>query len=457
MAVQLLYLLLITITTTITNFAGGELTLQMPLTINPVVQEVITKRGSILKLFYATNSEYYSRLSPVDMVISLDQSMSKVMRNTVTGAVVLGIAAKSNGLTADKLLYNPHNRWTVNVSSSEIRDVLTTDEQNLYPISDNITLSKLQSLGLRVLGHRYNISVENQTEALDSSNASTYRAVEQDWIDVIKYITTNKLTSLAEKYDVSIDTLAKAINLTSSKLFNVTLGQLDEILSKDLSFLVPTTPSTHPTKESTTPSPPTTTLPTTNPPTLTNSPTTRSPTVPTTSPTPPEITLPTSLHVGSSSTAKSTHPSNLKIVTTAEGKPTEDKSEGTTKINLALFVGVAVGLLLLFVASSSVWCFRRKRRNAAQSEKGKSDMKLNNLWLDRIEQPSSPSPEEQHKAEQSRFVRSASTSTLGVDSRFKGLRYSAPRPSSMTFAPSTNRVPISRNSFIYDHRKEIFV
>lgn len=409
--------------------------LQMPLSINPVVQEVITERGEILTLFYATNTEYFSKLSPVDMVISLEQSLSKVMRNTVSGAVVLGIAAKTNGLTTDKLLYNARNRWTVNVSLSEIRAVLTADEEYLYPISDNITLSKLQNLGLRVLGRKYNVSVENQTEALHSSNASTFRAVEQDWIDVVKYITKTKLVMLAEKYDVSVDILAKTLNLTSSELFNVTLGQLDGILEKDLHFLLSTNP------------------PTTRP-TTTNPPTTRAPTVPATSPTPPEISLPTSQRVGSASTAKATHP----IMSTASGKPTEGKSEGATKINLALFVGVAVGLLLLFLASSSVWCFRRKRRNSTQNEKSsKNDVKLNNLWLDKSEQSFSPSPEEQHRAEQSRFVRSASTSALGVDSRFKGLRYSAPRPTSMSFAPSTNRVPISRSSFIYDSRKEIFV
>lgn len=409
--------------------------LQMPLSINPVVQEVITERGEILTLFYATNTEYFSKLSPVDMVISLEQSLSKVMRNTVSGAVVLGIAAKTNGLTTDKLLYNARNRWTVNVSLSEIRAVLTADEEYLYPISDNITLSKLQNLGLRVLGRKYNVSVENQMEALHSSNASTFRAVEQDWIDVVKYITKTKLVMLAEKYEVSVDILSKTLNLTSSELFNVTLGQLDGILAKDLHFLLSTNP------------------PTTRP-TTTNPPTTRAPTVPATSPTPPEISLPTSQRVGSASTAKATHP----IMSTASGKPTEGKREGTTKINLALFVGVAVGLLLLFLASSSVWCFRRKRRNSTQNEKSsKNDVKLNNLWLDKSEQSFSPSPEEQHRAEQSRFVRSASTSALGVDSRFKGLRYSAPRPTSMSFAPSTNRVPISRSSFIYDSRKEIFV
>ena len=430
MAVQLLYLLLIIITSTITNLAGGELMLQMPLSINPVVQEVITERGEILTLFYATNTEYYSKLSPVDMVISLEQSLSKVMRNTVSGAVVLGIAAKNNGLTTDKLIYNARNRWTVNVSLSEIRAVLTADEEYLYPISDNITLSKLQNLGLRVLGRKYNVSVENQTDALHSSNAITFRAVEQDWIDVVKYITKTKLVMLAEKYDVNMDILAKTLNLTSSELFNVTLGQLDGILAKDLHFLLSTNP------------------PTTDPPT------TRAPTVPTTSPTPPEISLPTSQRVGSASTAKATHP----IISTASGKPTEGKSEGTTKINLALFVGVAVGLLLLFLASSSVWCFRRKRRDSTQNEKSsKNDVKLNNLWLDKSQQSVSRSPEEPYRAEQSRFVRSASTSALGVDSRFKGLRYSAPRPTSMSFAPSTNRVPISRSSFIYDSRKEIFV
>ena len=448
MEVQLLYLLLITITTTITNFAGGELLLQMPLTINPVIQEVVTKRGTIVKLFSNLDSEFFSRLSPVDMVTSLERSLSHVMRNTVSGAVVLGVAAKSDGLTTEQLLYNPHNKWTVNVSITEIRAVLTTDEPHLYPLSDNITLRKLQDLGFRVLQHKYNISLENQAEMLHSSNASTFQAIEQDWINVVKYITVTKTNSLAKNYGVSVETLAEALNLTSSELHSVTLGELDKILLKDFRFLLSTTPAT------TTNSPTTNSL-TTNSPT-TNNPTTSTPTVPTKSPTPREISLPTSLHIGSETTEKSTQPSP-KIVTAA-GKPTEGKREGTTKINLALFVGVAAGLLLLLVASSSVWCLRRKRRNCSQNEKNdkKDGVKMNNLWLDKTENPVPPSPEERHQAEQLRFVRSASTSALGVDSRFKGLRYSTPRPSSSTFT-STSQVPISRNSFLYDHRKEIFV
>ncbi|CAB3983120.1 Hypothetical predicted protein [Paramuricea clavata] len=454
MEVQLLYLLLITITTTITNFAGGELLLQMPLTINPVIQEVITKRGTIVKLFSGLHPEFFSRLSPVDMVTSLERSLSHVMRNTVSGAVVLGVAARSDGLTTEQLLYNPHNKWTVNVSITEIRAVLKTDEQHLYPLSDNVTVRKLQELGFRVLQHKYNISLENQAEMLHSSNASTFQAIEQDWINVVKYITVTKTNSLAKNYGVSVETLAEALNLTSSELHSVTLGELDKILLKDFRFLLSTTPAT--TTNSPTTNSATTNSPTTNSPT-TNNPTTSNPTIPTKSPTPRDISLPTSLHIGSETTEKSTQPSP-KIVTSAPGKPTEGKREGTTKINLALFVGVAAGLLLLLVASSSVWCLRRKRRNCSQNEKNnsKDGVKMNNIWLDKTENPVPPSPEERHQAEQLRFVRSASTSTLGMDSRFKGLRYSTPRPSSSTFT-STSQVPISRNSFLYDHRKEIFV
>ncbi len=431
-------------TTTITNFASGELLLQMPLTINPVLQEVITKRGTIVQLFSGLNAEFYSRLSPVDMATSLGQSISHVMRNTISGAVVLGVAAKSNGLTTEELLYNPQNKWTVNISITEIRAVLATDELNLYPFSDNITLTKLQNLGLRVLGYKYNISLENQVEAFLSSNASTFRTIEQDWITVVRYITASKLNKLAERFEVNVETLAKALKLTSSELYNVTLTELDEILLKDWSFLITTTPSG------------TTSIPTTSPPTISTTSPKISPTIPTKSPTPPEISLPTSLYFGSETTQKSTQLS-FEITSTASGKPTEGKSKGTTTINLALFVGVAAGLLLLLVASSSVWCFRRKRRNSSQNEKSlNNDIKMNHLWVDKTENPIPSSPEDRRQVEHLKFVRSASTSTLGVDSRFKGLRYGAPRPSSSTFS-STTQVPISRNSFIYDRRKEIFV
>jgi uncharacterized protein (UPF0262 family) len=444
MAVQLPYLLLITITTTITNFAGGELLLQMPLTINPVLQDVIAERGSIVKFFSGLDPEFNSKLSPVDMAISLDQTISNVMRNTISGAVVLGVAAKKNGLTTEQLLYNPQNKWTVNISMPEIRAVLTSDELNLYPFADNITLTKLQNLGVRVLGHKYNISLESHAEALHSSNASTFEAIEQDWINVVNYITANKVNRLAERYKVDTDTLANALNLTLSELYHVTLGGLDEILLKDLSFLIATTPSS------------TTSIPTTLSPIISTVFPTTSATVPTVSPTPPEISLPTSPNIGNEATEKSTQP-RLDIVSTAPGKPTEGKSEGATKINLALFVGVAAGLLLLLVASSSVWCFRRKRRNSSQNEKAtNNNIKMNHLWMDKAESSIPSSPEPQHATDQFKFVRSSSASTLAVDSRFKGLRYSTPRPSSSTFT-SNPHIPITRNSFIYDRRKEIFV
>ena len=444
MAFQLSYILLITITTTLTNCAGGELFLQMPLTINPVIQDVITKRGTIVSLFSELDRNFYGRLTPVDMVISLDSVLSKVMRNTVSGALVLGAAAKSNGLKTEELLYNPHNKWTVNISLTDIKAVLNPDEENLYPFSaDNITLTKLQNLGLRSLELKYNISLKKQAEQLHFSNASTFQDIQQDWINVVKNITANKINNLRKKYGVSVDKLAGVLNLTSTELYDVTLKELDNILLKDFSFLLSTTTQAinNPTS---------TKLPNSS----NQSPTisTKPPIISTKSPT----NARTSSFVGNKSTEKSTLAS-LNLVTTASSKPTETgKREENTNINLALFVGVAAGLLLLFVASSSIWCFRRKRRNCSQNEKKKSnnDIKMNNLWLDKTEIPSSP--EQPHQTEQLRFVRSASTSTLGVDSRFKELQYKPRRPASSTFT-STTKVPITRHSFIYDYRKEIFV
>ena len=81
---------------------------------------------------------------------------------------------------------------------------------------------------------------------------------------------------------------------------------------------------------------------------------------------------------------------------------------------------------------------------------------MNHLWMDKAESSIPSSPEPQHATDQFKFVRSSSASTLAVDSRFKGLRYSTPRPSSSTFT-SNPHIPITRNSFIYDRRKEIFV
>lgn len=428
-----------TITTTFTNFAAGEHTLQMPLTFNPVLQNLITKRGTIVQLFSSQNPDFYSRLSPADMVISLKQRVSGVMRRTVSGAVVLGIAAKSDGLTTKQLIYNQHNKWTVNVSSREILTVLTSDERHIYPFSDNITLTKLQNLGFRVLQNKYNISLENQAKMLYSSNATTFQSIQQDWIKVVNYITTSTLNKLAINYGVNVKIISQALNLSSSELHKLTLGQLDEILLKDLSFLIPTT-----TPDTTTNTP------------MTGKSTTSIPRATTKAAplTPPMINLPTS-HVNRR-TEKSTHAGSDTTVLT---EPTKGNSERGTTSNLALFVGVAAGLLLLLVASSSVWCFRRKRRNSLCKDQNsnKNDINMSNLRMDKTDNTvNSASPEEHYKREQLRFVRSVSMSTIGVDSRFKGFKCNSPRSSSTSFT-SSSQVPFTRNSFHYDYRKEIFV
>ena len=454
MKIQLFYLILITITTTITHFVGGELHLQMPLTINPVVQEVVTERGSIVRFFSGLNSEFYGRLSAVDMVVQLGQGLTQVMRNSVKGAVVLGEAARSDGLRTDQLLYNPRNKWTVNISLTDIRQVLTTSEQHLYPIADNITLSLLQDLGIRVLERKYNLSLGDQTELLHSSNSSTFQAIEQDWINVVMFIAKRKIKELANKHGLEIETLAKALNVSLGEVYNVTLEELDQILLKEFDFYVSTTPKTTTSRPTTTAPSASTSSP--SPPTEAHTTTTKAPTTQTEPQSPPSKnpTLPT---VRSQATGKPTWRNPDITTATAAGEPTEGNSEATKK-NLVLFIGVSAGLLLLLLASSSVWCFRRKRRNSPEKDKSKNtnSVNMNNLWLDKPDGSILSSPEEIREIEHRRFVRSVSASTLGVDSRFKGLKYNTPRPSSTTFA-STTKIPISRNSFIYDSRKEIFV
>ena len=130
MAVQLLQVILITTTTiTITNLAYGELFVKMPLTINPIVQDAITGRNIVVQRLYPIDPAFFSRLTPADIVMTLNNvQLLFVMRSTIAGALVLGAAAKSAGLKATQLNYNPSNKWTVNISLTDIESVLNASE-----------------------------------------------------------------------------------------------------------------------------------------------------------------------------------------------------------------------------------------------------------------------------------------------------------------------------------------
>lgn len=456
MALHLLELVLITITTTITNIACGELFLKMPLTINPVAQDIITERNpSIWKHVYGQDPVFFSRFTPADIVIQLNHSLAFVMRSTIVGALVLGAASKSAGLQTDHLKYQADNKWTVNVSLTDIKSVLNETEKYLLPLSDDITVTALQKFGLRVLEKRFNVSLGKIAKPLHLSTAVNFQSIQNDWIQVVKFITKINVNRLAAKYQVSVTTLAGALNLTLSQLYGMNLNQLDELLSKKFQFvkgsfevIVPTlmTSTVETTLRATTQ---TQTSPEEK--STVSGPSTESSTTPTQS-----LTTSAANQFTDKTIALSFSSTSSSLKTSGVARPTNDSSSGTTTTNLALFVGVAVGLLLLLVASSTVWCFKRKRRTPVNNEKKKpnnnDNIKMNNFWVEKSD--SEPASTQDEPRQEVCFLRSPSGSTTGFDSRFKGLYVSR----SSTFIPDVPRNMInSIPDFENDTRREIFV
>ena len=104
----------------------------MPLTLNPAVQDAITVRGKTVKRFSRQDPTFFSRLTPVDIVMKLNYSLSFVMHKNIAGIVVLGLAAKSAGLQVEQLSYKPNNKWTVRLPMTEIKSVLREDEKRFF-------------------------------------------------------------------------------------------------------------------------------------------------------------------------------------------------------------------------------------------------------------------------------------------------------------------------------------
>lgn len=449
MAVQLLQVILITTTTiTITNLAYGELFVKMPLTINPIVQDAITGRNIVVQRLYPIDPAFFSRLTPADIVMTLNNvQLLFVMRSTIAGALVLGAAAKSAGLKATQLNYNPSNKWTVNISLTDIESVLNASEKHLLPLSDNITLIALQNLGLRVLEKQFNVSLGRVSKSLSNSTARTFQSIQEDWIRVVKFITKTNVDRLAGKYEISVSALADALNSSASELYDMTLEQLAELLATkfeyvkgSLKVLVPTvaTSTVQTTSDTTTP------LQTTNE-------------IPTTSLQETTQTQSTTKVSGEPSTVSRSAATTIggNQMTTEVDRPTDGSSTGgKDSINLALFVGAPGALLLLLVGSLALWCLKRKRRGSGNSTKKKKEkknnkndnVKMNNFWVEKNDAEVPPISET--------FVRRLS-GINGLDSRFKGLKYV---PTSASFAPEPPPNPISpRIDFQNDYRREIFV
>lgn len=481
----------------------------MPLTINPVVQDSITVRREIVSRFFSTDPIFFSRLTPADIVMNLNNSLSFVMRKNIVGAVVLGVAAKVAGLQVAKLRYQPDNKWTVNVSLTDIQGVLTEAEKHLLPLSDNITLNALQKLGLRVLQRRYNVSLGNISESLYTSTAMTFQSIQDDWIQVVKFITETNVNRLAARYRVSVSAFAQAFNVTSNELYAMTLDQLDGLLSTrftlvrgSLKIISPTVVSSSITEaQSISDNLKTITLAskerkspitfvsteltdirtqatsmeetssTTYPTTFrgTNPSSTISTTVRPSLPTLPVTTIVGNLLTDRAISLYPTKDSNISsnpsskrkssgTLTTSEVvRPTKGTSVGEKDVKkLALLVGVPAALLLLLVASSTVWCLSRKRRYSGdgKNKKNNNDIKIDNFWIEKNDGELATRQDEPGQEEQIHFMRSPGA-YAGFDSRFKGIKYV---PTSSTFdSDAPLRITKSRNDFENDSHQEIFV
>ncbi len=77
-------------------------TLQLPITINPLVQDAI-QQGSLTDAVIQSNTTFFEHVTFNDIVKILGMTPLPQIRNNLAGLVVLGLAAQAHGLAVKNL------------------------------------------------------------------------------------------------------------------------------------------------------------------------------------------------------------------------------------------------------------------------------------------------------------------------------------------------------------------
>ena len=117
-------------------------TLQLPIIINPLVQDAI-QRDDVTEALVQVNPIFFERATFSDIVQNLQYEPLPQLKKVFVSLAVLGLAAEANGLTVEKFEFPQTSKWTITMTVEDLASVsnnitlpLRADQETLYAIQD---------------------------------------------------------------------------------------------------------------------------------------------------------------------------------------------------------------------------------------------------------------------------------------------------------------------------------
>lgn len=212
--------------TIVVSTSASKDILSLPLTINPLLQDAIERNGSIDDIG-KMDPEFYNCISYSDMIKKLKYPSRNHISKTIYGLMILGLAAKLNGLTNDNLECKTPSRWTIQL---KVEDLVSASVNLTLPLNAETRLVNIQEAMFNILEKRFNFNINDVAKQLKTSTPNIYGFLENGWITVVNAITEINVRLLSSNYKVRPMVIARALNLSLVELYNSTLLQLEDIL-----------------------------------------------------------------------------------------------------------------------------------------------------------------------------------------------------------------------------------
>jgi hypothetical protein len=206
--------------------SASNTTLQLPITITPLVQDVV-QQGDLTKALIQANAFFFENVTFSDIVKVLFDKTLPQLKKEFAGMVILGLAAQAHGLTVEKFEFVQPSKWTITMSVEELANV---SNNITLPLSDTVRLITIQEAMYKILEKRFNFKTEEIAEQFNTTKDEIYAFLEPGWIKVVNFITEKNILALSTNYTIPPFYIAEALNMSLSELYNSTLPQLEDIL-----------------------------------------------------------------------------------------------------------------------------------------------------------------------------------------------------------------------------------
>ncbi len=212
-------------------------TLQLPITINPLIQDAI-QRDNFTNGFIKSYPTFYRHVTFNDIVKFLGEKPLVNLKKSWAGLVVLGLAAMAHGLSVDKFEFLQTSKWTITMSVEELANI---SNNITLPLNDTVRFIVIQEAMFKVLEKRFNFKTDEIVERLNNTNITTnddiYALLEPGWIKVVNFITEKNILALSTNYSIPPFYIAEALNTSLPELYNSTLPQLEDILVNKIDII----------------------------------------------------------------------------------------------------------------------------------------------------------------------------------------------------------------------------